>query len=105
MQVQDEPLRVLLDLYSSRPDLQEAYPEVSDNELQPLINWAASAVSGALQDSHRHLLQPYASWYAEHTRAFKPPILWEAVKETCGLAKNTHAATTLPGSMVAEADD
>lgn len=91
MEAQNEPLRVLLDLYSSRPDLQDAYPEVSDDELQPLINWAANASQGILQDSHCEVLQPYRAWYIEHAREFKPPIFWDAIKETSTLAANRDA--------------
>jgi predicted O-methyltransferase YrrM len=105
MEAQTEPLQVLLDLYSSRPDLQEAYPEVSDKELQPLINWAANASRGVLQDSHREILQPYAGWYAEHASEFKPPILWDAVKETCGLAENARPVSTAVRSRDNEDDD
>ena len=88
MEAQAEPLQVLLDLYSSRPDLQESYPEVANDELQLLINWAASAASGALEDSARPRLEPYAAWYAQHAFNFRPAIAWETVKETCGLAAN-----------------
>jgi len=105
MDAQNEPLQVLLDLYSSRPDLQEAYPEVSDNELQPLINWAANAATGVLQDLHRNILQPYAGWYAEHTCEFKAPILWEAVKETGRLAENANAISTSLSSINTDDDD
>jgi predicted O-methyltransferase YrrM len=105
MPSQTEPVKVLLDLYSWRPDLQEAYPEVSDDELQPLINWAANAATGVLEDLHRSILQPYAGWYAEHACEFKPPILWEAVKETCSLAENAQAITTSLSSIDSEDDD
>jgi len=105
METQTEPLQVLLDLYSSRPDLQEAYPEVSDNELQSLINWAATASTGVLQDLHREILQPYAAWYAERACEFKPPILWEAIKETCSLAANARAITMSLSGINTEDDD
>jgi predicted O-methyltransferase YrrM len=105
MQTQTEPLQVLLNLYSSRPDLQDAYPEVSDEELQPLINWAANASRGVLQDLHRDILQPYAGWYAEHASEFKPPILWEAVKETCSLAENAQSISTAVNTKDTEDDD
>jgi predicted O-methyltransferase YrrM len=105
MEAQTEPLQVLLDLYSLRPDLQEAYPEVSDEELRPLINWAANASRGVLQDSHREVLQPHASWYAEHASEFKPPILWNTVKETCSLAENAEAVSTALSSIDTQDDD
>ncbi len=105
MQSQTEPVQVLLNLYSSRPDLQEAYPEVSDNELQPLINWAANAARGVLQDLHRNVLQPYAAWYAEHACEFKPPISWETVKDTCTSAANSESITASMSGTNADDDD
>jgi predicted O-methyltransferase YrrM len=105
MESQTEPLQVLLNLYSSRPDLQEAYPEVSDRELQALINWAANASKGVLQDLHRNILQPYESWYVQHACEFEPPILWEAVEETCSLAENASAIITAVHNRAAEDDD
>ncbi|MFL6354082.1 MAG: class I SAM-dependent methyltransferase [Bryobacteraceae bacterium] len=105
METQTEPLQVLLDLYASRADLQEAYPEVSDKELQPLINWAANASKGVLQDSHRDILEPHTAWYAEHASEFKPPILWEAIEETCSLAENAGAISTAVNSKQSEDDD
>lgn len=105
MQSQNEPLQILLDLYSSRPDLQEAYPEVSDNELQPLINWAASAASGALEDSGRSTLQPYAAWYAQNALEFRPSISWDTVRETCSLAANAQSIAASVNSVNADDDD
>jgi predicted O-methyltransferase YrrM len=105
MDVQNEPLQVLLDLYSWRPDLQDAYPEVTDDELQALINWAANAATGVLQDLHRNILQPHADWYVEHSCEFKPPILWETVKETGSLAENANAISTSLESINMHDDD
>src|SRR3954454_8297278 len=105
MQAPNEPLQVLLDLYSSRIDLQDAYPEVSDNELQSLINWAANASRGVLQDLHRDVLRPYAAWYAEHSCEFKPPVLWDAIKETSRFAVNGHAVAASLNHLETEDDD
>ncbi len=105
MQTQNQALQVLLDLYSSRPDLQDAYPEVSDDELQPLINWAANASRGVLQDLHRDILQPHAAWYAEHACEFKPPVLWDAIKETSSFSANRDAITASLNPIDDQDDD
>jgi predicted O-methyltransferase YrrM len=105
MDAKSEPLRVLLDLYTARPDLQDAYPEVTDDELQPLINWASNAATGVLEDLHREILQPYADWYAERSREFKPEILWEAVRQTGSLAANAEAISASLNSINTQDND
>jgi predicted O-methyltransferase YrrM len=105
MEAQNEPLQVLLELYASRPDLQESYPEVAKDELQPLINWAASAAAGALEDSSRPMLQPHGAWYARHAFDFRPAISWDKVTETCSLAANAESVTASLKSVNADDDD
>ncbi|MGI8960409.1 MAG: O-methyltransferase [Bryobacteraceae bacterium] len=105
METQNKPLQVLLNLYSSRPDLQESYPEVVNDELQLLINWAASAAAGALEDSARPMLQPHAAWYAQHAFNYRPPIAWDIVTETCSLAANPESVTASVNSVAACDDD
>lgn len=105
MEAQAEPIRALLDLYAARPDLQESYPEVANDELQLLINWAASAASGALEDSARPRLERHAAWYAEHAFNFRPAIAWNTVKETCGFAANAESVTASVNSVEAHDDD
>ena len=57
-------LSSLFELYYSRPDLQQAYPEVMEGNYERLIDWAAE--SGITVDSARYLLRPYHAWYAEN---------------------------------------
>jgi predicted O-methyltransferase YrrM len=105
MEAQAAPLQALLDLYSVRPDLQESYPEAANGELQLLINWAASAASGALEDSARPTLQLYSAWYAQHAFNYQPAIAWDIVLETCSLSANAEAVTASVSSVDARDDD
>ena len=88
---QEQALQVLLELYASRPDLQEAYPEVEENDVQALINWAANTSTGVSADLHRDVLNPYAAWYLAHTVYSRPQVLWDVVRETCSIAENSSA--------------
>jgi predicted O-methyltransferase YrrM len=101
----NEPLQVLLDLYTARPDLQESYPEAANDELQALVNWAASAATGALEDSSRPVLRPHAAWYAEHALDFRPPIAWATVTETCDLAANAASVAVCVSTANAHDED
>src|SRR5262245_36844454 len=74
-----DALQVLLDLYTMRPDLQEAFLEVSSGTHTRLINWAALVSSGQMEDSSKSLLMPYAEWYGSNVGAYTPPISWEIV--------------------------
>jgi predicted O-methyltransferase YrrM len=105
MDAQNEPLQVLLDLYTARRDLQESYPEVANDELQLLINWAASAATGALEDSSRPQLQPYAAWYAEHALNLRPAIDWGTLTETCSLGANAGSVMACVTAAGARDDD
>ncbi len=58
-----EPVRVLLDVYERRPDLQEAFPEVKNRNLQRLINWAAAVVSQGGFETDYSTLLAHRSWY------------------------------------------
>jgi glycosyltransferase involved in cell wall biosynthesis len=60
------PLYVLVDVYSSRPDLRLAYPEAGNGVLDDLVSWAAEF--GVTTDSAKPILQPYASWYRTHRK-------------------------------------
>jgi predicted O-methyltransferase YrrM len=73
----NNPLQTLLDLYAARPDLQEAFVEVSSGEYTRLINWAAFVSSGQMEDSSKSVLLPHAEWYASNMGAYSPPISWE----------------------------
>jgi hypothetical protein len=50
-------LYVLADVYNSRPDLQSAYPEVTNGVLDNLVSWAARW--GITIDS----AEPYLGWF------------------------------------------
>jgi hypothetical protein len=60
----EDPMSTLLEVYSSRPDLKEAFPEVAQGNYQRLVNWAAK--SGITNDSANQRLRPHSAWYVEH---------------------------------------
>ena len=86
------PLQTLLNLYRIRPDLQEAFVEVSSGEHTRLINWAALVSSGQVEDSSKSVLLPYAEWYGSNVGSYNPPIPWDnvAVADNVSGAKLKH---------------
>ena len=63
--IEDNPLATLISIFSDRPDLQKAFPEVSKGEYQNLLNWAintditkiGTAGITALINKHRQFYQ------------------------------------------------
>jgi hypothetical protein len=60
----DYALGLLLDIYYNRPDLQEAFPEVSGGDYLRLLKWGCGVCAGAWEDSSYSMLAPYAAWIA-----------------------------------------
>jgi len=91
----EKALQILMDVYRSRPDLQDAYPEVLSGELQNLMNWAAGASSNRWVDSDRDKLSLYRDWFLAHerpaVRPLEPPV--EDLKSILGCATNRFANT------------
>jgi predicted O-methyltransferase YrrM len=81
----------LLELYRSRPDLEEAYPEVADKDYQPLINWAAAVSVGGIEDSAKSFLLPFGEWYQHNTLAVTPEIRWSTIGKTVEAAANRQS--------------
>jgi hypothetical protein len=52
-------LRTLQEIYSSRPDLQSAYPEARKGDYAGLFDWASKVVSGITSDSSRDLIASF----------------------------------------------
>jgi len=65
MKNNEEALKLLLDLFWKRPDLQDAYPEVKKGNLQALINWASGTSSKRWLDSDFEKLSKFKNWYAK----------------------------------------
>ncbi|MDQ2948299.1 MAG: class I SAM-dependent methyltransferase [Acidobacteriota bacterium] len=87
-----EPALVqLLNLYYSRPDLEDAYPEVHERDFQRLINWAAAASADVIKDSGRPLLSPFAEWFQQHAFAVTPDVRWPTIRKTAEAAANGQA--------------
>ena len=56
------PLSLLVEIYNHRPDLQNAFPEVSKGNYQGLIDWAVNY--GVKNDPHSSILRKWSSWYS-----------------------------------------
>ena len=59
----DYPLTKLLQIYKSRIDLQNAFPEVMDGNIKGLLEWVLK--SGLTIDSSKEDLLPYEEYYRE----------------------------------------
>jgi predicted O-methyltransferase YrrM len=84
-------LTQLLNVYYSRPDLEDAYPEVHERDYQSLINWAAAASTGLIKDSGAPLLSQFAEWFQQHALAVAPDIRWSTIRKTAAAAVNVQA--------------
>jgi len=72
MKNNEEALKLLLDLFWKRLDLQDAYPEVKKGDFQALINWGSRISSKKEQDTDYEKLSKFKNWYMEKER----PIVW-----------------------------
>jgi SAM-dependent methyltransferase len=61
-------LNMLLNVYSQRPDLQEAYPEASGGHYDRLFRWAAGVVRKQFNDSSYAQLLEHEAWYCAQVR-------------------------------------
>jgi len=63
------PLSMLLTLYYERPDLQQAFPEVSDGKFQNMVNWAKEVNSGKQKEEviSRETLSKFSDWYKKYS--------------------------------------
>jgi hypothetical protein len=62
-----KPMETLADLYSRRPDLQAAFPEVGQGNYSRVVRWARDVVEGKFsQDVDRKALMEYAKWYVDN---------------------------------------
>jgi GT2 family glycosyltransferase len=68
----DRPISALFEIYYSRPDLQNMYPEIKLGNYENLIDWAV--VNGVTIDGARHLIRPYYSWCVENASQKVKPL-------------------------------
>jgi O-methyltransferase len=62
--VEHEPaLNTLLELYESRPDLQQAFPEGFYWDFRRLLDWARRVAGNECLDGAAPLLRPYLDWF------------------------------------------
>lgn len=94
----------LLELYKSRPDLVDAYPEVHNQEYQGLINWAAGVVAALINDSSKPFLGLYEDWYRQNALAITPVVGWPAIYKAAEAARNRQSVS-LPLYQPSEAND
>ncbi|MDH3764697.1 MAG: class I SAM-dependent methyltransferase [Nitrosopumilus sp.] len=64
----DIEIKNLLEIYNSRIDLKEVFPEVEFNNFQALINWAAKICKQSFSDEVFEKLKKYSQWYQEHEK-------------------------------------
>lgn len=96
-----QALRVLLELYDRRVDLQEVFPEVRNGDSRRLIDWAAGASTRKWKDSSYETLAPYSAWYSHNYTgnwpALSPPALtdelWAALEKTSNKSANPIPVT------------
>jgi SAM-dependent methyltransferase len=69
METLSTQIRILIDLYHSRTDLQQAFPEVSQGDLSRLFQWVREY--GLSIDAAREILLPHAEFFRE--QAGNPP--------------------------------
>jgi predicted O-methyltransferase YrrM len=89
-------LKILLELYEQRADLQEVYPEVRDGDFRRLIDWAAGASTQKWKDSSYAILQPYAEWYVKNLTGTPPsmrPPSWARLKQASSNSNNPMPVT------------
>jgi len=61
-----DPLGKLLWMYSNRPDLQQAFPEVREGDYSRLLDWAKQCISSG-KDEARQRLRTHADWYENNS--------------------------------------
>jgi len=63
----NNPLGLLLNIYQSRNDLQNSFPEVKQGKYDNLIQWASNTCKGLTNDYIKEDLKKFSSWYiAKH---------------------------------------
>ena len=86
-------LKILLELYHKRADLQDAYPEVLEKDYQAFINWASGVSNHRWPDADANLISNFKSWYIKNEKAVERPknesIITEILKLTDRPMNNT----------------
>jgi hypothetical protein len=62
----DDPLSALLQVYWTRLDLQDAFPEAKSGEYQRLMEWAGHIVASRAEDIHYKTLSQHGSWFTRN---------------------------------------
>ena len=77
---QNDPIQILLTIYSKRQDLQKKFPEVKYRKLDGLLNWAKAVVLQSFYDNDYDLILPHGPWIIETLMKPKPRIFKEDTK-------------------------
>jgi len=79
---EDTPaLKILLELYYKRADLQDAYPEVLKKDYQALINWASGVSNHKWSDADIDRISNFKSWYTKNEKYVERPKNESVIKE------------------------
>ena len=96
-----DPLSALLHLYTTRPDLQRAYPEVRNGDYRHLLEWADNIIRNHLE-KHASLSR-FTTWYRDN------PILdslrTDARKLTAELDKLKQHTETLENELSSKSEE
>ncbi|MFY3740381.1 MAG: GT2 family glycosyltransferase/cephalosporin hydroxylase [Candidatus Nitrosomirales archaeon] len=65
-QIENNPLGLLLAIYSERPDLQNAFPEVLEGNYTRLLKWADDVSRGLTNECSLDKLLKFSSWYSNN---------------------------------------
>ena len=71
IQKKPEPISALISIYSKRPDLRDAFPEVVNGDYNRLVKWGISVVQGQIKDeeSINKLLSKFLPDYKEYLKS------------------------------------
>ena len=67
-------LRFLLEKYNERADLQDAFPEVQEDDYQALINWASGVANKRWFDADADVFSKFKNWYTDNEKAVVRPM-------------------------------
>ena len=68
----NEPLQILFDLYESRKDLQQIFPNDHNNGFREIIDWTVT--HGIVADSHKEILAKYYEYYFNNCSDSAKPL-------------------------------
>lgn len=95
-------LKILLELYHKRADLQDAYPEVLEKDYQALINWALGVSNHKWSDAYADLISNLKNWYTKNEKYVERPKNESIIKEILKLTD--RSMNNILDEILAESD-